>query len=145
MDQEAPYLTAAWRRNFLKRPDLFETAAVPLVLYGPEVLSGTALPPEAAGSHIDIGPTLVELIAPQGFLYHSMGKDLLDPQQRPFGISRDRIIGPDFIADLRGSPRVCPLHGIDPLTDMPDSAQLKRLHDAIHGIAWWRIMRGPQL
>ena len=135
----------AWRKDILGQPDLFEKTAVPLVFYGKEVLEGLSLPEKVAGSHLDIGPTLIELTAPQGFKYHSMGKDLLDPDQRSWGISRDKIIGPHFITDLRGTPKIYPLPGGELPPNQPNLEHLKRLHDAIHGIAWWRIMRGPKL
>jgi phosphoglycerol transferase MdoB-like AlkP superfamily enzyme len=135
----------AWRDTPFKQSGLFEKTAVPLILYGKEVLDGISLPEKAAGSHLDIGSTLIELTAPQGFQYHHMGKDLLDPNQRSWGISRDRIIGPNFIADLQGSSKIYPLPGKKLPPHGPKLKQLKQLHDATHGIAWWRIMRGPKL
>ena len=36
-------------------------------------------PRGARGSHVDIVPTLVDLVAPAGFAYHAFGRDLLDP------------------------------------------------------------------
>jgi phosphoglycerol transferase MdoB-like AlkP superfamily enzyme len=55
-------------RKFINaNPDFFERSGVPLIMYGKEVLQGVKLPAGAAGTHIDIGPTLIELSAPKGF------------------------------------------------------------------------------
>ena len=135
----------AWREFPFEQAGLFEKTAVPFILHGKEVLEGISLPEKVAGSHLDIGPTLIELAAPQGFKYNHMGKDLLDPNQRAWGISRNQIIGSNFIADLQGSPKIYPLPGRELPPHRPKLELLKQLHDAIHGIAWWRIMRGPKL
>ncbi|MHC4507321.1 MAG: LTA synthase family protein, partial [Planctomycetota bacterium] len=88
-------------RRFLNaRPDFFERSAVPLVLYGPEVLQGLALPAGAAGSHVDIAPTLIELSAPQGFEYHAAGRSVLDPGTRGLGVGSGTAVGPGFMVDV---------------------------------------------
>ena len=131
-------------RKFINdHPDFFEGSAVPFILYGREVLAGTKLPPDAAGSHIDIGPTLVELAAPRGFVYYAAGSSVLDNRSDPLGVARGKIVGPHFLFDVTRST-------FHPLPDtplpgkLPDPAALKLLHDRLHGIAWWRIMRGPE-
>ncbi len=135
----------AARKTISERPSVFERLAVPLVFYGGDVLKGISLPQGVAGSHLDIGPTLVELTAPKGFRYHSLGKDLLDPEQRSVGIGRGVVIGPDFIVDLHGLPKLYPLPDRDLPRDPPDLLDLKKLYGAIHGFAWWRIKHGASL
>ena len=133
-------------RAVLTDPDLFERTAVPFVLYGPEVLAGISVPAQAVGSHLDMAPTLIELAAPAGFTYHSLGRDLLDPdtQGQP-GIGRCLAVGPDYIAELGETPRIFPLTGQALPATPPDPRELTRRHDALHGLAWWRIMRGAQM
>jgi len=132
-------------RKFINmKPDFFESSAVPLVLYGKDVLKGIALPKGVAGGHIDIGPTLIELAAPKGFPYYSVGQDLLLPRKTFLGIGRGKVIGPDFIVDIYSS-RIFPVpDNILPKT-LPDIDELKAAHNRVHGIAWWRIMRGEKL
>ena len=132
----------AWRKDIIKRPDLYEKTAVPLVFCGRDVLDGVALPPEAAGSHLDIGATLVELAAPPGFPYHALGKNLFDPGQRPLGVGGKVIIGANFIFDMQGSRQIYPLPGHDLPGKRPDVKQMVALYNDLHGIGWWRIMRG---
>ena len=132
------------RRFINARPTLFERSAVPLVLYGPEVLQGITLPPGAAGSHVDIAPTLVELSAPEGFEYHAAGKSVLDPGSRRLGLGCGKAIGPGFMVDVRAR-EFHPIPGEDPPTEAPDLRRIKRLHGALHAVGWWRIMHGKEL
>ena len=83
------------------RPNLFESSAVPFVLYGRDALAGVRRPGTLAGSHVDIVPTLVDLVAPAGFAYHAFGRDLLDPTQAQVGYGNDTVIAPDFVLNVR--------------------------------------------
>ena len=133
-------------RKFINsRPEYFEKRAVPLVLYGPTVLRGMTFPANAAGSHLDIGTTLIELSAPAGFTYYALGQDLLAPRTQFVGIGRDDVITPTFLAEVGIRPEVHALANQPLPSTLPDIAPLKQLHDAIHAISWWRIKRGPKL
>jgi phosphoglycerol transferase MdoB-like AlkP superfamily enzyme len=52
--------------------DLYQKTAVPFILYGKGISKNT-FNANASASHIDIMPTLIELIAPKGFKYRSLG------------------------------------------------------------------------
>lgn len=133
-------------RKFInRRPEYYERTAVPLVLYGPSILTGLTLPAKAAGSHLDIGTTLIELAAPAGFAYQALGQDLLKPRPLFVGIGRDNLITPDFEVELGDAPKVhaLPEHPIP--TGTPDLVPLTKIHDAIHAISWWRIRHGAKL
>jgi len=134
----------ASRKKVVKNPGLFEKTAVPFVLYGKDVLDGIDVPDNASGSHLDVISTLVELAAPKGFTYHTMGKNLLDPDQRLTAIGQSLVLGPDYIADVRKEPKIYPLPGYGSAPPTP-VGEIKKLHDAYHGIAWWRIMHGPNI
>ncbi|HUU45579.1 MAG TPA: sulfatase-like hydrolase/transferase [Acidobacteriota bacterium] len=127
-----------------RRP-FYEKASVPLVLYGPEVLGGFKPSRELVGSHLDIVPTLIELAAPKGFAYHAIGQDILSPDHLPLGFARGRVIGPDFVVDFGDNTGIHPVAG-RPLPDpLPDLQEIRRRHDALLALSWWRIMRGPTL
>ena len=132
-------------RKFINtRPDFFERSAVPLILYGKDVLRGISLPKGAAGSHIDIAPTLVELAAPKGFTYYSVGNNLLAPRPHSFGIGWGKLIGPDFILNAADS-QYYPLP-LSPLPQrLPHVKELKRILDSAYGIGWWRVKHPPEL
>jgi phosphoglycerol transferase MdoB-like AlkP superfamily enzyme len=133
-------------RKFINtKPEFFERSGVPLILYGRDVLKGIALPRGAAGSHIDIGPTLVELSAPIGFTYYSVGQDLLAPRKEFLGIGWARVIGKDFILDVSGAPQFYPLPGKPLPKNLPDMSTLKATFDRAYGIGWWRVRKGEKL
>lgn len=132
-------------RKFINaKPDFFEHSAVPLILYGKDVLRGIKMPPNAAGAHIDISPTLIELAAPKGFEYYSVGQDLLAPRKEFLGIGFFKVIGKDFIFDVKGS-QVYPLPGKELPKKLPDVNELKAAFDHTYGIGWWRVRRGEKL
>ena len=132
-------------RKFINaKPDFFERSAVPLILYGRDVLKGISVPPGAAGSHMDIGPTLIELTAPKGFEYYSVGQDLLTPRKQFFGVGWGRVIGKDFLFDA-GQRQFHPLPNRPLPGTLPDINELMTLYDQTYGIGWWRVRRGAKL
>jgi hypothetical protein len=123
-------------------PTLFESSAVPLILYGKDVLRGVEFPKSAAGSHIDLGATLIESVAPQGFKYYAMGHNLLDPKAAAIGYDLKRIVSPDCLLEMGASPILEPLPGKQltaALADMPQTARHVR---AMQAVSWWRTRRG---
>ncbi len=134
-------------RKFINaNPEFFERSGVPLILYGKDVLRGIKMPKNAAGAHIDIGPTLIELTAPKGFPYYSVGQDLLAPRKEFLGIGHFRIIGKDFILDMFNSPpQFHPLPGKTLPKDLPDIKELTAQFDRVYGIGWWRVRQGAKL
>ena len=133
------------RRHVRSKPDYFERSAVPLVLYGPEVLKGLRLPEDAAGSHLDIAATVIELAAPAGFPYYSAGENLLAPRRWPYGMGSGQAIAAGFMVEIGDELTVHPVPHRKLPAELPDLEEIKRLHDAIHAVAWWRIMRGPAI
>jgi len=134
-------------RKFINaNPEFFERSGVPLIMYGKDVLRGIKIPKGAAGAHIDIGPTLIELAAPKGFTYYSVGQDLLTPRKEFLGIGHFRMIGKDFILDLfNNPPQIHPLPGKALPKDLPDIKELTTRFDRVYGIGWWRVRQGPKL
>jgi hypothetical protein len=54
-------------------------------------------------------------------------------------------IGPDFVAELSGTPSWLPLPGSPPEAAPPDLAALKRVGDDLSAVSWWRVVRGSGL
>lgn len=131
------------RRAITQRPTIAERALVPCVLYGPDVLPTSTPATGMTGSHMDIGPTLVELAAPRGTVYHALGGNMLAKRNTPLGTGRGYVVGPDFLWCVLSMD-----HPPSPLPDVPENAappkmmDLRAYHDAMHGIAWWRISHG---
>ena len=85
------------RRHIMLDPSLFDTSAVPLIIYSKNKLpsfNGSRV----AGSHLDLAPTIIEMIAPPGFTYYTIGESLLKKRAFNLGIGKNRIITTDFIA-----------------------------------------------
>ena len=134
-----------WGRHFIhdKLPT-FETRTVPFILYGPEVLKDLSFPKSVAGTHVDMAPTLIDLIAPEGYKYCSLGRNLFDASERHITFGADCVLCPDCIFDtVRGNGIVEPLPWSSNISEKsPD--ELKDLYNAFHAIGWWMIMRGPE-
>ena len=150
MDQRLPKAVFAltgdhWSRRFLNHtPAFWERSTVPLLLYGPSVLSGARSGDGLVGGHLDIAPTLIELSAPAGFIYHSLGENILAPKRR-LGFGNARVIGSDFVAEIGEHVVIHRLSDQLPPTTAPDPEELRQLYNAWSGLAWWRIMKGNAL
>ena len=129
------------RYNLEKMPGLYERYTVPFIITGNGVHKGLLLP-DSAGSQIDIGPTLLELIAPKGFKYMSIGSSL--SRNNRMGINYGFYITRDFIGESYNDPpkmQAIP-SGTGKAVDMQ---QLQNYMDAVHSISWWRPKYGPVL
>jgi hypothetical protein len=113
-------------------------------MYGPSVLRDVPIPPDLVGSHHDIMPTVIELLAPRGFEYHAVGHDLLDPNRRPIGFGRHHIIGRDFVASRHPEEECESLEGSQLTEASAELSKLRAEYQALLGVAWWRICRGSE-
>lgn len=129
------------RVNLDPNPPLYERYAVPLIFYGQGV-SKQMLPGRVAGSHIDITPTLLELIAPQGFEYYSVGESLT--KGKTLGTNDQLWITPDYIGRIQGE-NVEPLGWASSIAEAPDLEAVKQEVQAVRTVAWWRIIRGKNI
>lgn len=129
------------RYNIDRAPSMYEQYAVPFIITGRGVRRGMLLS-DSAGSQIDVGPTLIELIAPRGFEYYavgaSLGRDNRQGVNYGFWITRD-FIGEADVAQLRPVPV-----GENPARQI-DEADMQRYIDTVRGISWWRPKYGPLL
>ena len=63
------------RRSFNNKANLYELSSVPFILYGKDI-NKDLIDEDKVGNHLDIAPTIIELIAQKGFEYNSFGKSL---------------------------------------------------------------------
>lgn len=136
-----------WSRHFLNNhPSLYERKSVPLVMYGPEVMEGIEVPKEIAGSHLDIGPTLLGLVSRAEEPYYALGRNLFDKTKKQIGVGVDVVITPDIIFEIQNIENfeVLPWKKNLGQYSNDSSALLSLQHNALHALGWWRIMKGNQ-
>ena len=109
---------------------------------GQGVYKGILLP-DSAGSQIDIVPTLLELIAPEGFEYMALGGSLTRENRQGvnygFWITRHGIGKADTVPLVPESLE----RGKEPIP--VDDPAMQNYINAIRSISWWRAKYGSKL
>jgi phosphoglycerol transferase MdoB-like AlkP superfamily enzyme len=127
------------RLNIEVNPGLYKRYGIPLIAYGPGITKNV-FPKNAAGSHINVTPTLIELVAPKGFHYYSIGESLTKGNDfgmnYGFWITRNNIGKAD--SDVRES--ITGEHMAEPPLD-----QIEQAISRLRSVSWWRIKHGTQL
>ena len=128
------------RYNIEKTPTLYERYAIPFILTGHGIRKGLLLE-DAAGSQIDIAPTLIELIAPQGFRYEAVGRSLTRNNRR--GVNYGFWITHNAIGKADTIPFVAePIKGRSAAID---EEAMQDYINAVRALSWWRPKYGPLL
>lgn len=129
------------RYNIDKQPSMYERYVVPFVVTGAGVHKGTLLP-DSAGSQIDIGPTIIEMVAPKGFAYYAIGSSLTRNNRQ--GVNYGFWITRDFMGEADRIP-LEPVQ-IEGSQGRPiNEPALQHYIDAVRSISWWRPKYGPVL
>ena len=118
------------RYNIDKVPTMYERYSVPFIITG-KGIQKDLLPEDMAGSQIDIMPTVIDLIAPEGFTYYSVGKSLSENklgQSYAFWITADAIGNTD---DLVEKPQYFNREAL------PDRTVLENYINGVRAISWW--------
>jgi len=128
------------RLNLDANPSLYERYGIPLVVHGQGVTKDV-FSKQAAGSHINITPTLIELVAPKGFRYSSLGQSLT--RGNDFGMNYGFWITSDYIgkADSDYAEAIEP----SSVAVQPNREKVEKDITALRAISWWRIKNGNQL
>ena len=111
------------RTNIEAKPTLFNRYTVPCIIYG-DGITKNILSDEVAGGHINIGATIFELMAPQGFEYYSLGKSL----------TRGANVGFNDSVWLN-TVDIGKLDGNEPI-------EVEKTLEAYRTISWWRSIKG---
>lgn len=130
------------RYNIDKIPGTYERYGIPFIVTGQGVYKGILLP-DSAGSQIDIVPTLLELIAPEGFEYMALGGSLTRENRQGvnygFWITRHGIGKADTVPLVPESLE----RGKEPIP--VDDPAMQNYINAIRSISWWRAKYGSKL
>ncbi len=122
-------------------PSYYERYAVPLIILGKGVHKDM-LPARASGAHMDIVPTVMELILPKGEPYYALGKSVLRGQD--VGLHAYTFTTPEFIFE-ESTQQFQPLPGADPNAQPPDAAPLLQRVQDLRKITAWRVLHGTDL
>ncbi|HMM22316.1 MAG TPA: sulfatase-like hydrolase/transferase [Selenomonadales bacterium] len=124
------------RLNLEANPGLYKRYGIPFVAYGQGVAKDS-FPQWAAGSHIDVGPTLLELVAPQGFAYYSLGRSLT--RGNGFGMNYGFWITRDYIGSADSAAAEF-IEGGNPAL-RPDRVRIEKDIEALRAVSWWLAKR----
>ena len=111
------------RGNIEKQPSLFDRYTVPFIIYGDGVKKDI-LSDDMVGGHVNLGATLLELIAPKGFEYYSLGKSLT--RGANVGFNDGVWLTPEAMGRIDGT----------------EPQQVKEVIEMYRTISWQRTMRG---
>jgi len=128
------------RLNIDSNPSLYERYGIPFIVYG-QGITKQMLPEHVAGSHINITPTLLELIAPQGFVYHSLGDSLT--RGNSIGFNYGFWMTHDYMGKI-GSHTKEKIGG-EQVTTPPNEELVQQDIDARRALSWWRIKYGKNI
>lgn len=126
------------RYNIDKTPTKYERFTVPFIVIGPGVTK-SLLPQDAAGSQIDVMPTVVEMIAPAGFPYVALGESLTRTAKR--GVNYMLFIARDTIGEANRQPFAAERFDGTPAA-LPDEAAMADYIDAVRAVSWYRAKYG---
>lgn len=125
------------------QPTIFEHQSVPFVMYGAGI-DEKILPPDVVGGHTSIVPTIIELIAPEGFTYYSISPSLFES----FGVAFNRdafltenIAGKIDSDEIEILPHVASadLHGVN-LSQ--ERANAEKIISAVRTVTLWILKHG---
>ena len=134
-----------YSRKFINNsPTLKERSSVPFILYG-SALSYFPQQNYNPGSHIDISPTLINLIAPKGFTYYSFGNSLLDNKKNKKGIGFDKIIKKNTLFEF--SKNYGTKKEVFTNTPIDNKSEFlnKKSIDSLMSLAWHYTIKGDSI
>jgi phosphoglycerol transferase MdoB-like AlkP superfamily enzyme len=129
------------RRFINHSPNLYERSSVPFILYGKGIPKGKNKTP---GSHVDIMPTLLELIAPKGFKYYSFGSSLFSADKN-YGIGFEKAIDKDSLFYFPKDALVDEISLIDYKEKKVKNNKYQDDYNKLMRLAWYYTMKGNSL
>ena len=128
------------RRFINSKPNLFEKSAVPFIMYGKSIKDSVYSNP---GSHIDIFPTLIEMVAPKGFNYFSFGSSLLD--EKEIGIGESRIISKNYLDFYPRASKTIRFNLTSQTNTQIDSSSYFFEYTRLNALGWHYTIKGDSM
>lgn len=132
-------------RKFLNGfPTLYEQSSVPFILYGKPVNNRPGLV-STPGSHIDIMPTLIDLVAPPNYTYYSFGNSLFETNKSTMGIAHNKTIDVFQIQKFSKNTGVKKQVFQKPPNPNYKPFEAKIKHDSLMSLAWHYTIKGDTI
>ena len=128
------------RRFINSKPNLKETSLVPFIIYGSSIKDSTYNTP---GSHIDIFPTIVELISPKGFNYYSFGESLFNIKD--IGLGESRTVTKKNIEYYPKSSKIISFNLSSNKTAKLDSSSSLLEYKKLNSLGWHFTLKGDSI
>jgi len=128
------------RRFINSKPNLKEKSLVPFIIYGSLVKDSICNTP---GSHIDIFPTLVEMISPKGFNYYSFGESLFNTKD--IGIGKVRSITKKSLEYYPKSSKIISFNLTNNKTSKLDSSLSLLEYKKLNSLGWHYTLKGDSI
>lgn len=129
------------RTNIDSSPTLFERYTIPFVIYGDGIHKGI-FKQNTAGGHVNIGATLIELIAPKGFSYYTLGESLTGESK--VGFNHNVWITTNAIGEIDSNHQVA-INDNDGLKLEAERDNALSTIEKMRTISWWRTMKGNEI
>ncbi|MEO8773697.1 MAG: LTA synthase family protein [Gelidibacter sp.] len=131
------------RRFINARPNLYEKSSVPLIIYGSNIEPSKNFTP---GSHIDILPTIIDLVAPKDFEYYSFGNSLLTEDDRDqLGIGFNTVISKTDVQYFSESGSIEEFDFDTQLTKTAKTSAYSKARNNLLALAWQMAVKGDTL
>ncbi|AIF53737.1 LTA synthase family protein [Pelosinus sp. UFO1] len=130
------------RLNVTKTPVPFERYTIPLVIYG-QGITKDMLPKDRAGGHVNIMPTLIELLAPENFTYYSIGNSLT--KENKVGFNPAFWITPHAMGSIEHPDEYEILSATDDKEIRHEKESAEEKVSMMRTISSWILLKGNQL
>ena len=129
------------RRFVNYHPNLYERNAVNFILYGKNIPVGINKTP---GTHVDILPTLIELIAPKDFQYYSFGTSLFT-NDKTLGIGFNEVVTKSNLYYFPNDAKIRTIDLNNLIETQLENSPLLKDHDQFMALSWYYTMKGNAL
>jgi len=130
------------RRFINGNPNLYQTSSVPFIIYGKDVSANDVR--TNPGSHIDIAPTLIDLITDKKQSFYGFGNSLLNENQnQKIGIGYNKTITKSQLFEYTknyGTKKLI-LNKSGGISEKI----LKKQHDSLMSLAWHYTVKGDRI
>ena len=129
-------------RKFINhKPNLYEKSSVPFIMYGKSIPKEIS---EVPGSHIDIMPTLIEMVAPKDFKYYSFGTSLFS-QNKKDAIAYRKYIDYTDVYSFPKEEKLVKYNLKTAHETQLDKNNVEKKHNKLMSLAWYYTMKGNEI